>query len=225
MHEMNAPLFRKAGRGYNKEDVNAYIINLNRILEDNKRNYERILSERDRHATEDMQRISSLLAKVEELEKLENEISERNALIEELRAECERKDEAIVSLRNAVSELEKLRTQNSGADEAEKAKAEYYDSLCSKAGEILVIASSTAETILDRANSEAQRIVGDANTKKEQMLKSLTESVDAATGDINVYIRNAVEDCIAKINKSVNDAKEAGEIGTKKPKAVFVNEN
>ena len=207
MADMNAPLFRKAGRGYNKDDVNAYIINLSRILEDNKRNYERIFAERDKQAKEDAKRIAELEARIASLDKVEKELNDKINLTEELREECRRKDEAIVSLREAVSELEAMRTASSTADESEKAKAEYYDSLCSKAGEILVIASSTAETILDRANVEAQRIVGDANSKKERMLKSLTESVDAATDDINLYIRNAVEDCIAKINKSVSDAK------------------
>ncbi len=120
-----------------------------------------------------------------------------------IEAESMKKDEEIISLRLNITELEEKRSEPATDDE--KAKAEYYDSICSKAGEILFIASGTAEDILNRANDEANKIVGDANSKKDLMLKTFSDSVDEAACDINTYIRRAVDDCIVKINKSVND--------------------
>jgi len=222
MAEKNAPLFRKATRGYNKDDVNAYIININRTLEDNKKAYEKSYEALSQRKKQDEAEIATLNARLSEIDDLKNEIREKEEQLSLLREECLRKDDAIASLKAAISELESFRDGHMEIDEAERTKAEYYDSLCSKAGEILVIASGTAENILNRANSEAQKIVGDANTQKELMIKNFTETAAAAADDINVYIRNAVEECILKINKSVNAANAFPDEKAAKPKAVFI---
>lgn len=222
MAEKNAPLFRKATRGYNKEDVNNYIININRTLEDNKKAYEKSYEALALRKKADEAELAALTERLFEIEDLKAEIKEKEEQLAALREECLRKDDAIASLKAAISELESFRDGHMEIDEEERTKAEYYDSLCSKAGEILVIASGTAENILNRANSEAQKIVGDANTQKDLMIKSFTETAAAAADDINVYIRNAVEECINKINKSVKDAKSVPEESSTKPKAVFI---
>lgn len=215
MAEKLSPVFRKSINGYNREDVNDYIKRNDEYQRDLIRDYDTMKEDLTRRLdTEKEYRDSaeSALAKTKDrLECATVEIADKDEKIAALTGEndvyktlLEEKDGEIATLKARIAELEEAAAS---CDDAEK--AEYYDSICSKAGEILFIASDTAEEILNRANDEAQKIVGDATTKKELMLKTLSKSVDEATGDINVYIKRAVDDCIKKINKSVSEAGKA----------------
>ena len=57
------------------------------------------------------------------------------------------------------------------------------------------------------------------------MLKTFSDSVEDAAEDINTYIRNAVNDCIEKINKSVNEIKDASGIQEAPHTTRFINGN
>jgi len=216
--------------GYNKEDVNNYILSLNRTIEETRKHNEKTLADYNERAEDADKHIleleSELMAEKEKNQHLEKSLCELSTI----RYECEAKDEELSSLRALVAQLEEKIAGYEAQSDGEKEKAEHYDSLCSKAGEILVIASSTAEDILNRANTEALKIVGDANTKKDLMLKTFSESVDAAADDINSYIRSAVDRCVVKINESVREvSKMAGSNdqapAVKKPKTIFINSN
>ena len=142
-----------------------------------------------------------------------------------LKKELEEKNAQIEELCSTVDSLTEANKMQSATNENDRMKAEYYDNLCSKAGKILVIASDTAENILNRANEEACKIVGEATTKKDLMLKTFSDSVEDAAEDINTYIRNAVNDCIEKINKSVNEIKDASGIQEAPHTTRFINGN
>ncbi len=229
MAKKSAPLFRKSMSGYNKDDVNNYILSLNRTLEENKRQNEKNLSEYNLRA-------EAAEVHISELEKELSEEKSKNALLEEcakelseLKKVSSEKDEIIADLNRIVSDLREKVEKYEAESDGEKEKAEHYDSLCAKAGEILVIASSTAEDILNRANTEALKIVGDANTKKDLMLKTFSKSVDAAADDINSYIRSAVDRCVIKINESVKEVSEMAANAApaaeapKKPKTIYIH--
>lgn len=224
MSEKKTPIFRKSVKGYKREDVNNYIISLNKNFEDNKRMYEKALNDCNARAASDYERICKLSEELQEKEMLISILTDKVARFEELCAEISAKDGEIAALKERNADLEEAVESYTDSSEDERAKAEYYDNVCSKAGEILVIASSTAEDILNRANDEATKIVGDANVKKDLMLKTFSRSVDAAADDINVYIKKSVDECINKINKSVNEVSLMAAEDTKKPKAVFIGE-
>lgn len=212
MADIRPPVFRKAMKGYNKEDVNNYVLTLNRALEENKRTYERTLNDCNARAETDYKNLCKLSGDLIEKEK---EIAELKAQIEALKPAKDELDRAY----EKIAELEKA------IEETNNNSSEYYESVCSKAGEILFIASGTAENILNHANDEANRIVGDANAKKDMMLKTFSDSACAAADDINVYIKSAVEECIKKIDKSVKDVTEMARPDHKeKPRTVFINE-
>lgn len=225
MAEKTAPLFRKSMKGYKKEDVNTYIMNLSHTAEENQKSYEKALENCNARAADDYQRICDLSTSLKAAE-------DKNALLEkeleELKACLEERSNLIVELTKKADECDSLKEKLADYEadaEAQKGKADYYDSLCSKAGEILVIASNTAEDILNRANGEAVKIVSDANSRKDMLLKTFSDSVDAAADDINSYIKSAVNECINKINRSVKEVSEmAKPAGVQKPRAVFVNE-
>lgn len=222
MADIRTPAFRKAMKGYNKEDVNNYVISLNRALEDNKRLYERNLNECNARAEADYKRICELSGEISEKDKiiaaLRTELEALRPLKEELEAKDFELEETKAILEETKAALDAVENNS------DRSKAEYYNSVCAKAGEILFIASGTAENILNHANDEAQRIVGDANSKKDLMLKTFSDSACAAADDINVYIKSAVEECIKKIDQSVKEAAEMANAEKKKPRTVFINE-
>jgi len=225
MANKNAPLFKKAFKGYDRDDVNAYILSLNKILEENKLSYDKALRDCNARAEADYQKICELTEALAQLDAIKRENEKNASLIASLKKEIEEKDARIAELSESVATLSETNKVQSSANEDDRTKAEYYDNLCAKAGEILVIASGTAESILNRANEEACKIVGEANDKKDLMLKKFSNSVEDAAEDINSYIRTAVSDCIAKINKSVNEIKESSGNAEKKPAHRFINGN
>ncbi len=229
MAKKSSPLFRKSMNGYNKEDVNNYIISLNRTLEESRRSNEKALAEFNIRA-------EAADVHISEIERELSEARETISLLEECKVELDaakkalaEKDEAIADLTATIEELRAKIAEYESESDDEKEKAEQYDSLCSKAGEILVIASSTAEDILHRANAEAVKIVGEAHSRKDLMLRTLSESVDAAADDINSYIKSAVDRCVVKINESVREVTEMANAASgtpapqKKPKTVYIH--
>lgn len=249
MAHKTAPLFRKSINGYNKEDVNEYIININRTLEDNKQLHEKelsILEKSERYAVEKLSEANAAL------ETKENELCEVKEALEKetdrvtlfkglLEDKTEKLEEALKELEAVKSQLsekeaalsekealiEKLSAENEErssrpVDDPDTVPADQYNSLCAKAGEILVIASTTAEDILKKANEEAVRIINDAADKRETIIKSFNDTVDTTAHDINAYIKGAVDDCVKKINKTSAEATQAERRTTDKQRSVSV---
>lgn len=181
----SSKLFRTAYRGYNKEDVNNYIIAINKELEDSQKRFTTLVNESNTKAQNDFRRIQELLCEQE---------SFRAAVcqLEELTAENEALKKDLEALRKETAEKERT---------AETAEA--YDNLCAKAGEVLVIASNTADSILKKANDEAEKIINEATDKKDSMIKNITETATNAADGLSEYIKNAVDECIDRINSSI----------------------
>ena len=79
---------------------------------------------------------------------------------------------------------------------------------------------------MNRANGVAVKIVSDANSRKDMLLQTFSDSVDAAANDINGYIKTAVDECIKKINRSVKEVSDMAKPAQgQKTKAVFVKDN
>ncbi len=183
----SSQLFRKAGRGYNKEDVNSYVLSVNNELRDAQNRYDKLVSDSNSKAEKDYMTIYELQKKLdiakaseERIEALENEI------------------------RSLREENAALKEENERSAENEK-NAQAYENLCTKAGEVLVIASNTADDILKKANDEAEKIVSDATDKKDSMMKNISETASDAADGLSDYIKKAVEDCISRINSSIKE--------------------
>ena len=195
MSEKTAQLFRKAGRGYNKDDVNEYILSLNDRIKSLTEQYNRLVGQSNKRAEEDFYKIKELNEKIEELQAKNSE---------ELR---------ILKEKAEKSEKENEELRKSLADATEKASAETqkneekYNTLCAKAGEVLVVASTTADDILKKANDEALRIVGEAESKKDKMVDNLNKTAGCATEGLKDYIKQAVEDCVKRISDCIKDIK------------------
>lgn len=177
-------IFRKAGRGYNKEDVNKYIMTLNNDLVESQKRYDKLVNDSNSKAEKDYFMLMDLREKISSIDALKSKI---DSLTEENE-----------KLKKQVTEL-----QNGSDTTVVDKNSEAYGNLCTRAGEILVIASTTADDILRKANEEAEKIVGDATAKKDNMLKNISETASTAADGLGDYIRDAVDVCIQKINASI----------------------
>ena len=181
----SSKLFRTAYRGYNKEDVNNYIVAINKELEASQNRFATLVNESNTKAQNDFTKIQQLL-------KEQENYRETVCRLEELKAENE-------ALKKELEALQK----EAAAKERSAETAEAYDNLCAKAGEVLVIASNTADSILKKANDEAEKIINEATDKKDSMIKNITETASTAADGLSEYIKNAVDQCIDRINSSI----------------------
>lgn len=176
-------VFRKATRGYNKDDVNKFIASLNSEILESQKRYDKLASDSNAKSEKDYYIIMELREKITALEALK----EQNESLEAENA----------ALKNQLEELKSSKNEEAARNNQE------YDNLCSKAGEILVIASNTADSILKKASEEADKIIGSATAKKDSMIKNITDTASTAADGLGDYIRGAVDACIEKINASI----------------------
>ena len=211
MNKLNAPAFRKSMSGYKKDDVNNYILTLNRKYSEAEKDYKHSLSKANAE-------IDSLKVQLDDERKaFETTMSEKDMEIENANSRSEAFEEEI-KLKNAEidglkAEIEILRTaaenkkstiaDSFGGITAESEKAVLFDCLSAKTGEIMLIACKTADDIIAKAKSEAASIINEANMKKDAMLKNISGSADVVASDISSYIKNAVDGCIDKIYTSI----------------------
>ncbi len=204
MNKLNAPAFRKSISGYKKDDVNNYILTLNRKYSEAEKDYKHSLSkanaeiealkvqlEDERKSHEDIVR-----EKDDKYTSLEEEATLKDAELEGLKAELQILRDASETKRSSIAD-------SFGGITEESEKAVLFDCISAKTGEIMLIACKTADDIIAKAKSEAAAIVNEANMKKEAMLKNISGSADVVASDISSYIKNAVDGCIDKIYTSI----------------------
>ena len=211
MNKLNAPAFRKSMSGYKKDDVNNYILTLNRKYSEAEKDYKHSLSKANAE-------IDSLKVQLDDERKaFETTMSEKDMEIENANSRSEAFEEEI-KLKNAEidglkAEIEILRTaaenkkstiaDSFGGITDESEKAVLFDCISAKTGEIMLIACKTADDIIAKAKSEAASIINEANMKKDALLKNISGSADVVASDISSYIKNAVDGCIDKIYTSI----------------------
>ncbi|MBQ8474474.1 MAG: DivIVA domain-containing protein [Clostridia bacterium] len=209
----NTPVFRKSMNGYNKEDVNSYIINMSKRMAEAESDNKRALSRADAELQESVKTISNLYAENARLaqsnELLLNEANQKASKIEELslqiielqqllaRKEAEKAREE----KKTYTEKELLDSFGGITDDNEKVKI--FDCISSKTGEVVLSAYRVADEIIAKANKEAENIIRDANTRRDNMIKTISGSADSVTTNINSYIKTAVDGCLEKIYSSI----------------------
>ena len=176
--------FRESFRGYNRDDVNAYIEQLNTSFSKKEAELRAIISDMQ------MQENNSL----DEIAKTnETKLSEMNNELENTRAEVER----------LKAELENTKS-NLAAESAEKSRL--YDSMTSQVGGIIIQANTNAEKIMADARVEAERILQNALSEA----RSTMAEAEKIKSEANIYaenrIRTARETCACEFNSIVESA-------------------
>ncbi len=170
--------FRESFRGYNKDDVNAYIEQINLRF-----------SRREAELNEQISRLQSACGN-DAAPTVQEEAShqELEALREALaKSEAEREE---MSLR-----LEKMKDKAvADSDNAEKSRL--YDSMSAQVGNILIVANSNADKILSDAKGEAERIRSEAAYDAEKCRLSAQQKMDGMIRELDIKLKNVADRCL-----------------------------
>lgn len=192
MSENNNVLFRNSVNGYNKSDVNAYIMSINKELDD-----------ADKKSSEAKKELEEIKAVFEEMKA---SISEQEAIISA-------QYETINKLNEEISALKEAKEDTSVPETA------IYDQMSSKIGNVLIDAKKSADEIIQNAKNEADEYLtrtGDAiSHASEKALKNITvdmcDGVDGCYKEATAYM-NALQIEVNKLlsefsskNKAMNE--------------------
>ena len=225
----SSKLFRQSLSGYNKNDVNEYIeeidlrakkreeeleTKISKIESELQKMTERVMTAEARDFSEEAavyeEKIKALEEKLSESDKINEAKSEYT---EQLEASLVEKNSQINDLSEKVYQLEKKVADANSTLE----KAAQYDSLSHRLGEIMLGAGNTAEKILADANEKASSLIAQAAEKRDHclsVLKKYTEKYCDKLSEVTVAsaqerldrIHSEMAEFEASITRSVMDA-------------------
>ena len=182
--------FRESFRGYNKDDVNAYIEQIHATFS---RREEELRAQVEAYQRQGSR---SPADPAPEIEMLRREM-------ETLRTELASCREENKTLKTQKDELQaSLRT--SGDASAEKSRL--YDSVSAQVGNILIVANSNADKILSDAKGEADRIQSEAAADAERTRSEMEKKSQLMIADLDGRLKDVAEKCLAEYKMLVSEA-------------------
>ena len=212
MGKTNNIAFRSAISGYNREDVNRYILDLNRRLEEQAEILERAAAENEqiRAALEEERGKAQEALRTEKEAREEAERQLASLHEEAVRRRKEAEEDALVraslekELDDANKKLEALQKELAFRPAADTSteKSQKYDQLSAQIGDILINANQSADNILTSAHAQAARIVTEteeeANKAYNEMLAKMEK---AGQVKLDAYYTEQYNALWAKYNK------------------------
>lgn len=206
--------FRKAMRGYNREDVNRFISEENVRFNRLEANYNRQLEEKDREIGELLGKLSLVNAAEEENKRLNGiietlhadittlncKLTEKEMLIDGLNDAIQGYSEKIKALEDAVADLDSRKTPAYESEELElyRDKAERYDAIYDQVDEILAFAKAEAEKIIKEAIEIRQEAEKTAKKESAAHKASMRGKSDSIIDDIKRSIRRQLSGLTGK---------------------------
>ncbi len=170
--------FRESFRGYNRDDVKAYIEQINIVF---------ARKEADLHAY-----ISELESRID------------NAPVQPVVSHSDEEwSELFSKLEEAQNEIKRLNDEKASADEAEKSKL--YDSMSAQVGNIIISANANADKILADAKEEADRIRNDADIYSESVKAEADKIRDEIIGNVNSKVRDFAVECVTQYGTIIGE--------------------
>ena len=176
--------FRESFRGYNRDDVNAYIEQLNSNFSKKEAELRAIIS--------DMQ-VSRDSAVNEANTELQNKLNDTTDALNSAKAEINRLSEELSALK-AKYEVE--------ASE----KSRLYDSMTSQVGGIIIQANANADKIVAEARAEAETIRQNSLAESRKIMTEAEEIRSQAKIYADNCVRMAKESCVNEFDSIVSDA-------------------
>lgn len=178
--------FRESFRGYNRDDVNAYIEQISFVFSKKEAEYRARIAE--------LENKLNVAAPVISNEHSEDDWNKLTAELEALKAEAD----------SLKAKLADFSSENDNSTEAEKSRL--YDSMSAQVGNIIISANSNAEKIISDAKCEAERIKREAEeyaaTVRADAEKERTELINRTSSDVTGF----AADCTLKYTVIVNEA-------------------
>ena len=203
MSETKNVAFRSAIGGYNREDVNRYILDLNREFAD-----------KEKQAVDDLAAAESRLAEaVADLQKAKDaaaaestaltaELDAARAELSSLQAKLAGAEETLSSLRRELDERPVL----SAADKSEK-----YDQISAQIGDIMISASTSADAIVAAANEQAAKIISETEDEANYIRARLSDAADGMLSRISGELHVSTESCFTELMTALKEMRDSTE--------------
>lgn len=187
MEKQDSVVFRSATAGYNKRDVNQFILNMNAKFSAAEEEYKKEISTLKENYQKSAQFDEKLSAAEAENEALRRELEALRLEIGELRREKETMTTC------DAEELEKLRK-----------KAELYDTMSSKFGDVMLTASYTAEQMISDARRESELTLEAAKSTIGQGAALLSTRLDDLYRNANIRAIDEIQATVYSAQKALS---------------------
>lgn len=192
MADKDNVLFRTSVNGFNKSDVNSYIMKINAELEAADKTAENSKKETDKIKAD-------LKDALSELEEAKKELAEQNSIISAQYEEIDALKEKLAALPERAEKAE---------DDSLSEKAELYEKMSAEIGDVLIDAKKSANEYLSRAKT---KISGRSEKALGAITDDMREGVDGCFRETTAYM-NAMQIEINRLladfsgkNKSMNE--------------------
>ncbi len=170
--------FRESFRGYNRDDVKAYIEQLNIIFS---------------------RKEADLRAYISDLENKVNALSEKPS---NSHTDAEY-DELTLKLEKAENEIKRISDERAANDEEEKSKL--YDSMSAQVGNIIISANANADKIVSEAREEASRIRSEADIYASSVKAEADKAKDEIVSNINSKVKDFALECVTQYGTIIGE--------------------
>lgn len=170
--------FRESFRGYNRDDVKAYIEQLNIIF---------------------ARKEAELCSRIAELESKLKSISEQPVPSHT----DEEWNELALKLEGAENEIKRINEEK--ANEAEAEKSRLYDEMSAQVGNIIISANANADKIVSDAKDEASRIRNEANEYANCVKTEADKTRDEIVANVNTRVRDFAIECVTQYGTIIGE--------------------
>ena len=191
--------FRESFRGYRKEDVNEYIMQMNLKFSNREKEYK--------------DKLEQLTSKLQEAEGSSSAAS--SALYSEIaktKAECDtlRKEKAeLLSRLERTEELYKAEFEGRSARKTEEESSKMSsEEMSAKIGNVLIVAQVTADKIVSDAKSEAETILAAARKEADEIRSAAEKKAEGMVDGMNLRIKEMSDSYISEFGAIINDIKD-----------------
>lgn len=196
--------FRSAIGGYNREDVNKYIIEINRELEAK----DTALKESEKNASDALSRVSALESEADTLKAdkiaLEGVQASLREALDQLKEENAALKESLAAVQREAARLAALEAASSEDDKSQK-----YDRISAQIGDIMISANTSADAIVAAANDHAAKIISDTESEALRTRARLSEAADEMLAKISSELHSSAESCAFEVTNALCDMRDS----------------
>ena len=175
--------FRESFRGYNRDDVNAYIQQINFQFSKKEAELRAVITDLEIKLSQNSSKQSQL------------DFDSLNSELETLKIENSKLKSDIDDLNAKIS---------SDCDEKNK----LYDSMSAQVGSIIIQANCNADKILNDARADAENIKLSAEIQAKEIITNAQKKKEETLNSIESFIKSASAECINEYNVIIDEAND-----------------
>lgn len=194
--------FRTSMGGFNKDDVNMYILRQSREFKEKEENYKK--------------EIEKLSCQIEVMNIDFDEIETLREKLSKITSDTDEYEKKISKYKLRIEELEKaLAEKNAEASKDDKApdfnKIRMYDQLSSQIGEIIIGANKNADDVIKKAETAAKKLLEESEKNAIEAKARLQVAFDSIISGLRKDIEAETDSCIKEFRsytQSINSGSQ-----------------